>query len=144
MAARRSACSTLMASTSPGGYHAGARDAHPPFGSWPAFVPHLCATGPRLEARRTRGPDDARETELQRRVLTGVSKQFGGDQDQVRLFTQSTKAFKIVRLVRIWQGHPSTWTPVQRVGANAGGCGAALLVRVRGGCTAAPLAAAPS
>ncbi len=27
----------------------------------------------------------------------------------------------IVRLVRIWTGHPGTWSPVQRVGANAGG-----------------------
>ena len=27
----------------------------------------------------------------------------------------------IVRLVRIWTGHPRTWTPVQRVSANAGG-----------------------
>ncbi|WP_420456500.1 protein O-mannosyl-transferase family [Rubrivirga sp.] len=36
----------------------------------------------------------------------------------------------IVRLVRIWAGHPSTWTPVQRVGANAGGAVGALTFAV--------------
>ncbi len=36
----------------------------------------------------------------------------------------------IVRLVRIWTGHPSTWTPVQRVSANAGGLIGALTFAV--------------
>ena len=32
----------------------------------------------------------------------------------------------IVRLVRVWSGHPATWSPVQRVAANAGGAIGAL------------------
>ncbi|WP_412068514.1 protein O-mannosyl-transferase family [Rubrivirga sp. IMCC43871] len=36
----------------------------------------------------------------------------------------------IVRLVRIWTGHPDTWTPAQRVGANAGGAIGALTFAV--------------
>ena len=36
----------------------------------------------------------------------------------------------IVRLVRIWTGHPTTWSPVQRVGANAGGVIGALTFAV--------------
>jgi hypothetical protein len=36
----------------------------------------------------------------------------------------------IVRLVRIWKGHPATWTPAQRVGANAGGVIGALTFAV--------------
>ncbi|MEM0961084.1 MAG: DUF2723 domain-containing protein [Bacteroidota bacterium] len=32
----------------------------------------------------------------------------------------------ILRLVRVWAGHPATWTPTQRVGANAGGAIGAL------------------
>ena len=36
----------------------------------------------------------------------------------------------IVRLMRIWTGHPSTWTPAQRIGANAGGVVGALAFAV--------------
>ena len=36
----------------------------------------------------------------------------------------------IVRLVRIWTGHPATWTPAQRIGANAGGVIGALAFAV--------------
>ncbi len=36
----------------------------------------------------------------------------------------------IVRLVRIWTGHPSTWSPVQRIGANVGGVIGALTFAV--------------
>jgi len=36
----------------------------------------------------------------------------------------------VVRLVRIWAGHPATWTPAQRVGANAGGVIGALTFAV--------------
>lgn len=36
----------------------------------------------------------------------------------------------IVRLVRVWAGHPDTWTPVQRVTANAGGAVGALAFAV--------------
>ena len=36
----------------------------------------------------------------------------------------------IVRLVRIWTGHPDAWTPAQRVGANAGGAVGALAFAV--------------
>ncbi len=36
----------------------------------------------------------------------------------------------IVRLVRIWSGHPATWTPVQRIAANAGGVVGALTFAV--------------
>ena len=36
----------------------------------------------------------------------------------------------IVRLVRIWTGHPGTWTTAQRVGANAGGAVGALAFAV--------------
>ena len=32
----------------------------------------------------------------------------------------------IVRLVRVWAGHPATWTTAQRIGANAGGVVGAL------------------
>ena len=36
----------------------------------------------------------------------------------------------IVRLVRIWTGHPDRWTPAQRIGANAGGAIGALAFAV--------------
>ena len=36
----------------------------------------------------------------------------------------------IVRLVRIWSGHPATWTGAQRIGANAGGVIGALTFAV--------------
>jgi hypothetical protein len=36
----------------------------------------------------------------------------------------------IVRLVRVWAGHPQTWTPLQRTGANAGGVVGALTFAV--------------
>ena len=36
----------------------------------------------------------------------------------------------VLRLVRIWTGHPDAWTPAQRVGANAGGVVGALAFAV--------------
>ena len=36
----------------------------------------------------------------------------------------------IVRLARVWMGHPASWTPLQRVGANAGGVIGALTFAV--------------
>ena len=38
--------------------------------------------------------------------------------------------FVILRLIRVWAGHPGTWSPVQRVGANAGGVIGALTFAV--------------